>query len=115
MSEASSAAPHHSASLALPPEPSPAPHVHGKTVFHETNILVPGAKNVGDHCSRVSSGVNFIILSLGPGKDLAKPDIHIIDEEIDELIVADSVGKWPISPRGSPFPCMLMASYSKHL
>ena len=34
-SEASSAAPHCSPLLTLPPEPSPPPH-RGKTVFHET-------------------------------------------------------------------------------
>lgn len=29
---------------------------------------------------RVATGINFIILSLGLGNDLAKSDIHIFDE-----------------------------------
>ena len=45
--EASSAAPHRSPSLALPPEPSPCPPVHGEIGFHETG---PGARKVGDCC-----------------------------------------------------------------
>ena len=59
-SEASSAAPHHSPSLALPPEPSlallpepsPPPHptsICGKTVFHETGLW---CQKGCDHCAK---------------------------------------------------------------